>query len=136
VILRLLPLILVLLALGGCAFPQEELLVSSLPESFGEKVIMRGRLKGDLEWSIAADRILWEEEGARLVDISEGTLHLASPIFFQAAGGIWKEGTLELTGAALKTGDVGIRADKVILREHSAEFFGSGKIVLEVAGDA
>ena len=92
--------------------------------------------QGDLQWEMAADRVTWEGDEARLVGISQGTLHLEKPIFFQAAEAVWKEGGLELTRAALTRGEVSIEADRIILREESAEFAGSGKIVLEVAGDA
>ena len=134
--LRLLPLILVLLAMGGCTLPSEEPLSAPLPEAVGESIKMRGRLKGLLQWEMAADRVTWEGDEARLVGISQGTLHLEKPIFFQAAEAVWKEGGLELTRAALTRGEVSIEADRIILREESAEFAGSGKIVLEVAGDA
>ena len=136
VTVRVLLLILILIFIGGFLLPQEDPIPSSPPEVTGENIRMTGRLKGDLEWEITAARLIKEQDQTHLAGISQGVVHLEVPIFFQAEGAILREGSLELVKAALTRGDIEISADKVILREGAVEFAGSGKIVLEVAGDA
>lgn len=136
VTVRVLLLILILIFIGGFLLPQEDPIPSSPPEVTGENIKMTGRLKGDLQWEITAARLTKEQDQTHLVGISQGVVHLEVPICFQAEGAILKEGSLELVKAVLTRGDVSISADRVILREGAAEFAGSGKIILEVAGDA